>query len=104
MRNKKNLKGRKEKIMEDWTWKERKMRWRLKEIAKNEERKGKKVWIEYGKIKIDEQWWKWDEEKEVLKNGKGNIRRIGLGEDHLTKVEGIVKEREEKGRKRVRGE
>lgn len=55
MRNKKNLKGRKEEIMEDWTWKERKMRWRLKEIAKNEERKGKKVWIEYGKIKIDEQ-------------------------------------------------
>lgn len=45
MRNKKNLKGRKEKIMEDWTWKERKMRWRLEEIAKNEERKDKKVWI-----------------------------------------------------------
>lgn len=42
----------------------------------------------------------------MLKNGKGNIRRIGLGEDHLTKVEGIVKEREreEKGRKRMRGE
>lgn len=45
MRNKKNLKGRTEKIMEDWTWKERKMRRRLEEIAKNEERKGKKVWI-----------------------------------------------------------
>lgn len=45
MRNKKNLKGRKEKIIEDWTWKERKMRSRLEEIAKNEERKGKKVWI-----------------------------------------------------------
>lgn len=30
----------------------------------------------------------------MLKNGKGNIRRIGLGEDHLTKVEGIVKKRE----------
>lgn len=58
MRNKKNLKGRKEKIMEDWIWKERKMRWRLEEIAKNEERKGKKVWIEYGKIKINEHWWK----------------------------------------------
>lgn len=34
------------------------MRWRLEEIAKNEERKGKKGWIEYGKIKINEQWWK----------------------------------------------
>lgn len=29
----------------------------------------------------------------MLKNGKGNIRRIRLGKDYLTKVEGIVKER-----------
>lgn len=44
----------------------------------------------------------------MLKNGKGNIRRIGLGEDHLTKVEGIVKkrergEREEKDERRAGG-
>lgn len=37
----------------------------------------------------------------MLKNGKDNIRRIGLGEDHLAKVEGIVKER--KRRKRGKG-
>lgn len=37
------MKGRKKRIMEDWTWKERRMRWRLEEIAKEEERNGKRV-------------------------------------------------------------
>lgn len=41
IKNKKKLKERKEKIIKDWTWKERKMRWKLKEIVKNEERKEK---------------------------------------------------------------
>ncbi|KAL6421643.1 hypothetical protein ACFW04_014561 [Cataglyphis niger] len=40
---KKLLKGRKERILEDWTWKERRMRWRLKGIAREEEKKEKKV-------------------------------------------------------------
>ncbi|KAL6417325.1 hypothetical protein ACFW04_014576 [Cataglyphis niger] len=66
---KKLLKGRKERILEDWTWKERRMRWSLERIAKEEERKSKKVWIGYGKIRIDEKWWRWDEEEEVLKDG-----------------------------------
>ncbi|KAL6417641.1 hypothetical protein ACFW04_012599 [Cataglyphis niger] len=51
---KKLLKGRKERILEDWTWKERRMRWSLERIAKGEEKKGRKVWIGYGKIRIDE--------------------------------------------------
>lgn len=41
----------------------------------------------------------------MLKNGKGNIRRIGLGEDHLMKVKGIVKERErERGERKEKDE
>ncbi|KAL6419328.1 hypothetical protein ACFW04_013912 [Cataglyphis niger] len=51
---KKLLKGRKERILEDWTWKERRMRWSLEGIAREEEKKGRKVWIGYGKIRIDE--------------------------------------------------
>lgn len=43
LQKKRNLKGKKEKIMEDCTWAERRMRWRLKEIARNEERKGKRA-------------------------------------------------------------
>lgn len=43
MEKKSKLRGKKEKIMEDWTWKERKMRWKLEEIARVEEGKGKIV-------------------------------------------------------------
>lgn len=48
MRKKKSLKGRKEKIAEDWTWKERKM----KVIAREEERNRVSVWIGYGRMRI----------------------------------------------------
>ncbi|KAL6416732.1 hypothetical protein ACFW04_013190 [Cataglyphis niger] len=36
---KKLLKSRKERILEDWTWKERRMRWSLERIVKKEEKK-----------------------------------------------------------------
>lgn len=54
MVRKKMLKGRKERIM-DLTWKERKMKWKLVEIAREEERFGKS-YINYGKIRINEEW------------------------------------------------
>jgi len=82
MEKKNKLKGRKEKIREDWTWKERKMRWNLEQIARKEMGKGRRVWIGYGKIKIDEKWWKWDEEEAVLTDGRGMIRKESL-EDSL---------------------
>jgi len=78
---KRNLKGKRERIVEDWTWKERKMRWRLEEIARNEMRKGRKVWMSYGGIKLDEKWWRWDEEEEVLIDEKGMMRKENTGED-----------------------
>lgn len=53
------LRGREERILEDWTWKERKMRRRLERIARAEEEKGNKVWIGYGRLKIGEIWWRW---------------------------------------------
>lgn len=55
---KRKLKDRKERIGEDLIWKERKMRWMLGEIARKKEEKGKRVWISYGKIKIDNIWWR----------------------------------------------
>lgn len=45
MEKKKKLRGKKERIMENWTWKERKMKWKLKEVAKREEKEGRKVWV-----------------------------------------------------------
>lgn len=41
MGKKKNVRDRKEKIWEDWTWGERRMRWKLEEIARKEEKKGR---------------------------------------------------------------
>lgn len=43
MRKKVNLKDRNERICEDWTWRERKMKWKLEEIANEEVRKGMRV-------------------------------------------------------------
>lgn len=79
LRGRKKLRGRRERIMEDWTWKERRMRWKLEEIARIEEREGKRTWIGYGRIRIEEQWWRWDEEEEVLKDGGGNNWKAGEG-------------------------
>lgn len=77
MRKKKGLKGRGEKLLENWTWKERKMRWCLEEIAREEERGG--VWIGYGKTRTEKQWWTWDEDEKVLRDSKGNVKGIKRG-------------------------
>jgi len=87
LEKKKKLRGRKKRIMEDWTWKDRKMRWKLEEIARIEEGKGRKVWIGYGKIRIEDKWWRWDEDEEVLKDGKGNKIKEGKGEEEREKKE-----------------
>lgn len=81
IRKKRNLRERKEKILEDWTWEERKMRWKLEEIVRKAEREKKRIRIEYGRICIDDYWWKWDEKEEVLRDNKENIRlrRRGKG-------------------------
>ena len=78
---KSGLRGRKERIMEDWTWRERKMRWRLEEIARMEEEKGNRVRIGYGRIRINDRWWRWDEVGEVLRDEKWGERQREQGED-----------------------
>lgn len=57
------------------------MRWQLERIAGIEERKGNKVWIIYGRIRINEKWWKWDENEEVLKDMKEDRKREVQGEE-----------------------
>lgn len=52
----------------------------IERIAKEEQKKGRKVWIGYEKINIDRIWWKWDEEKKVLRDLKRNERMPGEGE------------------------
>jgi len=43
MGKKRNLKGRKKRIWEDLTWRERKIRYRLGEIARREMAEGKRI-------------------------------------------------------------
>lgn len=38
------------------------------------------MWIEYGKIRIKDQWWSWDEEEEILIDRKGNRKNRERGE------------------------
>ncbi|EFN73725.1 hypothetical protein EAG_09470 [Camponotus floridanus] len=93
MEMKKNLRRRKERILEDWTWKERKMSWRLEEIARKEMGKRRRIWVGYGVIRI-EQWWRWDEIEEVLVDGRGKIREKEGGnlEEQWREMEKRIKE------------
>ena len=81
MEKKKKLRGRKERIGADLTWKERRIRWKLGEIARMEEMREVRTWLGQGRIKIGEKWWKWDEEEEVLNDGNGRIRKREEGEE-----------------------
>lgn len=42
MKKKDVLRG-KERISEDWTWREKRMKWKLEEIARKEVKQGKRV-------------------------------------------------------------
>jgi len=44
MEKKKELKGKKIRIEDNLTWGERRMKWRIGEIAEEERRKGNRVW------------------------------------------------------------
>lgn len=69
-----------EKCVERWKGKnpggfdERRMRCKLEKIARKEEREGKRVWIEYGKIRINKEQWIWGKE-EVLRDRKGKEKK-----------------------------
>lgn len=77
LRKKGALRGRRKRISENWTWRERKMTWSLEVIARKEERKGNRTWISFGRIRINEEWWKWEEEREVLRDIRGKERNGG---------------------------
>ncbi|XP_070168832.1 uncharacterized protein PF3D7_1120000-like [Polyergus mexicanus] len=79
MENKKKLRGREERIEDDLTWEERKVRWRLREIARKEEGEGRRVRIGNGGLQIDGKWWKWNEEEEVLKSERGEVKGERVG-------------------------
>lgn len=72
-RERRRLRERELRIDNDLTWKERKMRWNLEDIARREMGEGKRVWVNYRKIQIEGKWWRWEEEEEILKDNKGRV-------------------------------
>ena len=73
MRKKGNLRGRREIIQEDFTWKQKRMQWLIKEIGEKEKKQGKRVKIGYGKLIVNEKVWYWDEERLVLRDARGRV-------------------------------
>jgi len=68
MRRKKGLKWEKIWIEDDLTWKERQSKWKMREVAIAEERKGARVFVGNNKMRIEGEWWFWDEEGETLRD------------------------------------
>lgn len=75
LENKRKLRGKEIWIEEDQTFKERKMKWKLRQIAGEEERRGERVRIGYGKLWIGSEVWLWDEKEEELRDERGRGRR-----------------------------
>lgn len=44
-------------------------------------RRRKKVCGSHKRIKINNVWWRWDEEVEMLKDDRGNVKKIQRGEE-----------------------
>jgi len=41
-----------------------------------EERRGKGVWVNRGSVRIEDKLWRWDEESDVLRDEKRNVREV----------------------------
>lgn len=53
MKNKNKLRGREERIDENLTWKERRIRWKLREMARREGKEDRS-----GGLQTNGKWWK----------------------------------------------
>lgn len=70
-------------------WEKRKNNWKLKEIAKKEEKEGTKVWISRKSIKINEEWWKWW--RRGVKKRKGEVKVRGVKKKEESTQENVKK-------------
>lgn len=48
MEKKRRLRGRKKRIDDDLIWEERKNRWKMRKVARRQERECRKIWTERG--------------------------------------------------------
>ncbi|KAK9707951.1 hypothetical protein QE152_g27532 [Popillia japonica] len=72
MKNKNKLKGTKYFIDPKFTNEEEKIQKKLREEARVERDKGKQVKVEYQKIRINSEWYKWDVQNQELTKSETN--------------------------------
>jgi len=94
MQNKWRLKGEEVWIEEDLTWEERKVRWKIRQLAIREEAKEKRVRIGQGGLWIEGKWWGWDEEKGELADMKGGSWEEGKEEQGRREEGGFIEKGE----------
>lgn len=80
LENKRKLRGKEIWIEKDQIFKEREMKWKLRQIAGEEKRRGKRVRIGYGKLWIGGEAWIRDKKEEELRDERGRRRREVLQE------------------------
>jgi hypothetical protein len=74
----KERKGKRMYIADDLTKEERETQKKLRELAREERDRGKRVKIGYRKIQISGEWFRWNEiEENFLEEGENKKRRPG---------------------------
>jgi len=97
MQKKGALRGREERIEDDLTIAERRMQWRIEEIAREERMNNRRAMVKYARIWIEGRWWLWDEKKERLVDGTERVWK-GKGKEDKERRE------EKKGKRGERGD
>lgn len=93
MRNKWKLRGEEVWIEEDLTWEERRLRWKMRQFAIKKEKRGKKVRIGERGMWIEGVWWRWDEKREKMMDGRGrDWERIERRSENGGRVSGGFRE------------
>jgi len=81
VRNKWKLKGGDIWIEEDLTWEERRIKWRIREIARRERIQGKRIRMGQEGLWIKGVWWRWDRVRDELRDERGRSWEQVNGED-----------------------
>lgn len=93
MRRKRELRGRRENILEDWIREKDEV-----DIGRDSKEEGQeRVWVGYKKIRLWEHWWTWDEKEKVLRDSRSTVKQ-GLRESTRGRRGDKVDKRKEEGK------
>ncbi|KAJ3651307.1 hypothetical protein Zmor_017357 [Zophobas morio] len=73
MKNKNKLRGKRINIDNDWTVQEQKIQKEIREIAKEERKKGYTTRVRYKKLEVGDKMYTWNENKRKLEEKRGGV-------------------------------